>query len=744
MKQESEYNANMPFARTVPANSGRSYDVRFIDGLLESSEEHLASLLRSRRALLVTTPTVAKLYGSKLERQLKILNIPVLILACNERHKTLDQVKRVCQEAYGKCLDRRGVLIGLGGGVCTDIVTVAASLIRRGVQHIRIPTTLVGQIDAGIGIKGAVNFLGKKNYLGSFYPPAAVLINPTFLQTLPARHLSFGLAEIIKIALVRDLDLFHLVEQCVSPLLNSGFAEPRWESRQILSRSVSRMLEELETNIYEDQTYKRLVDFGHTFSPLLEAMSGFHMSHSEAVAVDMALSCAISCELGLLGNESRDRIISTLVTARLPIYSSLMTEPLCLTAMEEAMRHRGGAVNLVLLTGIGHPTFLERANELSASTLKSSISWLAKQSQSYCRAEQKKLKSNKRFRDCLVFDVGGTNLRAALYHPVSNSLSQIMSRPTPNHWTMPGSTIAEISKRLLEEMRALSIDVLEDRQPSTVSVAFAGPTDLQGKVLAAPTVWGASEQSIDLVPELATFWPSARIALLNDISAAGYSYLRDEFEDFCIVTVSSGIGNKVFVKGNPLTGPAGRGGEIGHVQVDFSPDAPVCDCGGQGHLGAISSGRGTLAMARRLAELGPDDFANSLLGRRFRANVNTLTNADIVTAFRLGDSWSTELIRKVALPLGQMLAALHLSMGVERFVIVGGFALALGEQYRLELVRSAANCGWLMGQDWNSMIELGQPEDNSGLLGAGRFITEFAKRQVKRSTFLQPSSVVPS
>ena len=304
-----------------------------------------------------------------------------------------------------------------------------------------------------------------------------------------------------------------------------------------------------------------------------------------------------------------------------------------------------------------------------------------------------------------------------------------MSRATPNHWTMPGATVAEIRKRLLQEMRGLSMEVLEGRPPSTVSIAFAGPTDPQGKVLAAPTVWGASEQPIDLISELTTFWPSARISLLNDISAAGYRYLRDEREDFCIVTVSSGIGNKVFIRGRPLTGPAGRGGEIGHVQVDFGPDAPACDCGGRGHLGAIASGRGTLLMARRWAGLDTDGFANSLLGHRLRTDLNALTNADIVAAFRSGDPWTTGLIRKVALPLGQMLAAVHLAMGVERFVIIGGFALALGEQYRLELVTSAANCGWHMGQDWNSMIELGQPEDSAGLIGAGRFATEFAPRE---------------
>jgi glucokinase len=91
-----------------------------------------------------------------------------------------------------------------------------------------------------------------------------------------------------------------------------------------------------------------------------------------------------------------------------------------------------------------------------------------------------------------------------------------------------------------------------------------------------------------------------------------------------------------------------------------------------------------------------------------------------------------------------MLAAVHLSMGVERFVIIGGFALALGEPYRLELVRAAATCGWRMGQDWNSMIELGHPEDNSGLLGAGRFVTEFADQQSRSRRLFQALPVLAS
>jgi 3-dehydroquinate synthase len=127
-----------------------------------------------------------------------------MVLHCNEATKSVEQVLRVCERARQVGLDRSGLLIGIGGGICTDIVTVAASWIRRSIRYIRVPTTLVGQADAGIGIKGAVNFSQKKSYLGCFHPPRAVIITPPFLKTLPHNNLREGFAEIIKMAIIRD------------------------------------------------------------------------------------------------------------------------------------------------------------------------------------------------------------------------------------------------------------------------------------------------------------------------------------------------------------------------------------------------------------------------------------------------------------------------------------------------------------------------------------------------------------
>jgi glucokinase len=328
--------------------------------------------------------------------------------------------------------------------------------------------------------------------------------------------------------------------------------------------------------------------------------------------------------------------------------------------------------------------------------------------------------------NCVVFDIGGTSSRAAIYVSARKGIDRMVAWPTPNFLTQAHSSSDEICFSLLRQMRSVVEGILDAAQPSTVSIAFPGPIDGAGKILAAPTIWGSGRSPrIDLATSLSDFWPNSRIILLNDVSAAGYRYLRSDDENFCIVTVSSGIGHKVFAHGRPMIGPGGLGGEMGHVQIDASPGAPVCDCGGRGHLGAISSGRGALSMARRLATDFPVEFSKSVLFSRFGPDLGHMTNEDLVQTFHGNDVWAIQLIRHLARPLGQMLASIHLGTGVERFVLIGGFALALGEPYRAELARAAANCEWNLGQDWNRMLELGVADDNAGLIGAGRFATEF-------------------
>src|SRR5438132_123971 len=198
-----------------------------------------------------------------------------------------------------------------------------------------------------------------------------------------------------------------------------------------------------------------------------------------------------------------------------------------------------------------------------------------------------------------------------------------MRRATPSHWTVPVASPDQIYARVFEEMEDLARSVLQNARPTVVSLAFPGPIDPAGNALAAPTVFGGPLRTrFPLRNDLVRRWPDARVKVLNDLTAAGYRYLRAPSEDLCVVTVSSGIGHKLF-------------------------DA--------------------------------------------------------------------------ARPLGQALASLHLGVGVERFVVIGGFALALGERYRQELVDAMAASAWNLDTDWNAMLELGINDDDAGLLGAGRF-----------------------
>ncbi|PON13872.1 ROK family protein [Candidatus Entotheonella serta] len=269
----------------------------------------------------------------------------------------------------------------------------------------------------------------------------------------------------------------------------------------------------------------------------------------------------------------------------------------------------------------------------------------------------------------------------------------------------------------------MSRQLLGHHLPERVAVAFPGPIDAAGRILAAPTVWGdRSRGPVAIAGALATLWPTARVTVVNDVTAAGYRYLSRPDEDLCIVTVSSGIGHKVFLQGRPVIGPSGWGGEIGHVQVDFADDATLCDCGRQGHLGAVASGRGSLFQASRLAALAPEAFARSQLGCEVQGDLERVDNTAIVKAFHQGDAWTVNLVRRMARPLGQVLAT------IERFIMVGGFALALGAAYRMLLAEAAASCCWSMSGSWDEMVVLGQSDDDAGLIGAARLVTLYASQ----------------
>ena len=371
--------------------SGKEWDYSVeVQRDLVSTGAALVQAMRGRRCLVVTTQTVHRLYRHLFEAVLDRGQgrVHVYIAGRGEAGKTLEAAWGICRRAAAEGVERNDVLVGIGGGLCTDLTTVAASLVRRGVAVIKVPTTLIGQIDAGIGIKGGVNEGRAKNYLGCFFPPETVLVDPAFLQTLPVEHLCYGLAEVIKIALVGCRHLLDTVVDWGPALMESGFAYPADAAQEVVSRSIELMLDELRPNLFEDQDNRRAVDLGHTFSPLIEGATDFALHHGEAVAIDLALSAGIASELGYCSQSEREIIHETLSASGLPIYHPCVTPDLCWRAMERAAKHRGGTANLVVPAGIGQVAFVEQATSVPLELLAEALGHLGRRQQRWSGSAQ--------------------------------------------------------------------------------------------------------------------------------------------------------------------------------------------------------------------------------------------------------------------------------------------------------------------------------------------------------------------
>jgi 3-dehydroquinate synthase len=349
----------------MECSTTRSYDVVITSDVLALDNPALTDSVVGERGLVVLDARLEATYGRQLRRHLaRLPGFAVLVVSLTEHDKNMRTVLEICSAAEQHGLGRRDTLVAVGGGVCCDVVSVAASLVRRGIPYVTVPTTLLAQVDAGIALKGGVNFAGHKNYLGSFRPPERVLVDPGFLLTLDPAELRSGVAEMVKMAVVRDGDLLRDLRQHGPRLLDTGFTEPAAIGRRVIARSIALMLDELAANPYEELGLRRLVDFGHTVSPRLEELSGYTVRHGEAVAVDMAVSSALATELGLLGEGQLCEILSTLHELGLPLHSPLLTDASVAEALEAAVGHRAGALNLVVPTGLGVASFLPSVSDV--------------------------------------------------------------------------------------------------------------------------------------------------------------------------------------------------------------------------------------------------------------------------------------------------------------------------------------------------------------------------------------------
>ncbi|KAK4530710.1 hypothetical protein CCYA_CCYA05G1567 [Cyanidiococcus yangmingshanensis] len=360
------------------------YTVRLCEPLLETANPLLGEYLsppNSSRRFCIIDSSVWQNQGERIRRYFETRKVTCRYLILNGGEENKD-VKAVFQVLDALCefgLHRREPILAIGGGVILDIAGFAASLYRRGVPYLRVPTTLLAIVDASVGVKTGIDYAHTrtserfKNRMGAFYPPLAALLDKTFIATQDERNIINGLGEILKLALVRSKELFCLLEDHASELIRTKFQGTGVADR-VIELSIEIMLEELGPNLWETKL-ERCVDYGHTFSKILEMSCLGDLFHGEAVNIDGSLCVLLSEGRGWINSKQRSRIFHVMRDCcRLPIYHPLCEDvDILWQAILDGTEHRDGLQRIPLLRDdIGQHTFVNdlTREEVAAASRK--------------------------------------------------------------------------------------------------------------------------------------------------------------------------------------------------------------------------------------------------------------------------------------------------------------------------------------------------------------------------------------
>ncbi len=337
----------------------RSYPILVGGGLLGRLGEAVGEYIPDATGCaLVTSPSVDGLYGAQAEASLGPLHPAKVIVPEGEGAKTWDAAGELLGTLIEHGLDRRCVVVALGGGSLGDSAGFAASIYMRGVRVVQVPTTLLGQVDSGIGGKTAVNHPAGKNLVGSFHQPSLVACDTGLLATLPKRELRSGLAEVAKYGVVADSKLFTGLEVEAEKLLSGDAETLRW----VVMRCAAAKARYVEADERDANGTRAALNYGHTLGHAVETLSGHEVRHGEGVAMGMVAASRVAARLNLLKREDLDRQTALLQALGLPTaspYGVGETLPL----MRRDKKAEGGAIRLVLPTGIGSPPIVRAVTE---------------------------------------------------------------------------------------------------------------------------------------------------------------------------------------------------------------------------------------------------------------------------------------------------------------------------------------------------------------------------------------------
>ena len=331
---------------TVAAKS-RTYDIHIGSGTVSALPEIIASI-GARKVVLVSDTNVAPLYAPRILDILGDTPVTVCVIPAGESNKTLVTVERLYHEFADAEMNRRCVVVALGGGVTGDIAGFAAATFMRGMQVIQVPTTIVAQVDSSVGGKTGVNLGEGKNLVGTFYQPTAVLADTDFLTTLPRREFRAGLAEAAK--------CYALGEEAILPLLSS---RPPSEDIEKLIALCCRLKAKYVAHDEQDTGARAALNFGHTFAHAIEKRFDYkRYNHGEAVAIGIKLALDVGVKLGVTSAEAQDKVIRAVDIA-------CPQEPLDFPAREliplmaSDKKNKSANISLVLLREVGKPVLRE-------------------------------------------------------------------------------------------------------------------------------------------------------------------------------------------------------------------------------------------------------------------------------------------------------------------------------------------------------------------------------------------------
>ncbi|ANE50847.1 3-dehydroquinate synthase [Flavisolibacter tropicus] len=279
-------------------------------------------------------------------------------------------------------IDRHSLVVGIGGGSVLDMTGYASAIAHRGIKHVRIPTTVLSQNDSGVGVKNGVNYLGKKNFLGTFAPPVAVFNDFHFLTTLSERDWRSGIAEAVKVALIKDADFFCWLEENAAGMIAGDKDAMQYQIRRCAELHLQHIAKGDPFEIHS----ARPLDFGHWCAHKLEQLSDFTIRHGEAVAIGIALDCAYSYLTGRLDEVPLKRILNLLQELGFKLIHPLIemdtTQHLLLQGLTDFQEHLGGRLSITLLNDIGEG---EEVHEMNSDCIVAASHWL----QDYCITAQR-------------------------------------------------------------------------------------------------------------------------------------------------------------------------------------------------------------------------------------------------------------------------------------------------------------------------------------------------------------------